>query len=111
MTDAELLELAHGHKYDGSPETDRHMLRLMRAVYERAQRNMPTPTEVATLKAGIATAYGYLWLVNNEPGAPHQYAPEKAAYAARKALRELLTSEERGQAINSALVAVRGAKQ
>ncbi len=48
----------------------------------------------------IATAYGYLWHVNNEPGTPNQYRPERAAYEARKVLRELLTHEQRGNGIN-----------
>ena len=62
--------------------------------------------EVERLRSAIATAYGYLWCVNNEPGTPWQYPPERAAYAARKALRELLTKEQRGAAINEALTKV-----
>lgn len=50
----------------------------------------------------IATAYGYLWHVNNEPGTPNRYRPERAAYEARKVLRELLTHEQRGNGINRA---------
>lgn len=52
------------------------------------------------LEEAIATAYGYLWHVNNEPGTPNQYAPDRAAYEARKVLRDLLTHEQRGEAIN-----------
>ncbi len=52
------------------------------------------------LRAAVETAYGYLWHVNNEPGTPNQYPPERAAYEARKALRDLMTHEERGNAIN-----------
>lgn len=48
----------------------------------------------------VATAYGYLWHVNNEPGTPYQYPPERAAYEARKVLRDLLTHEQRGHGIN-----------
>lgn len=48
----------------------------------------------------IATAYGYLWHVNNEPGTPNQYPPERAAYEARKILRDQMTHEQRGLAIN-----------
>ena len=55
------------------------------------------------LTAAIAKAYGYLWCVNCEPGTPRQYSPEKAAYAARKELRDLLTKEQRGAAINAAV--------
>ena len=54
------------------------------------------------LLAAACTAYGHLWHVNNEPMAPIPiYTPEKAAYAARKVLRDLLTSEQRGDAINA----------
>lgn len=52
------------------------------------------------LRAAIGRAYGYLWHVNNEPGTPGQYPPERAAYEARKILRDLLSHEERGQCIN-----------
>jgi uncharacterized phage infection (PIP) family protein YhgE len=52
-------------------------------------------------KAAVSLAYGYLWHVNMEPMAPvPMYSPEKAATEARKQLRDLLTHEERGQAIN-----------
>lgn len=52
------------------------------------------------LREAVKTAYGYLWHVNNEPGTPNQYAPERAAYEARKVLREHLTKDERGDGIN-----------
>jgi hypothetical protein len=49
----------------------------------------------------VKMAYGHLWHINNEPCAPvPMYSPEKAAYEARKHLRDLLTEEERGAAIN-----------
>jgi hypothetical protein len=49
----------------------------------------------------IATAYGYLWHVNNEPMAPIPlYSPETAAHEARKILRDLMSHEQRGEAIN-----------
>lgn len=52
-------------------------------------------------KAAVKLAYGHLWHVNNEPAAPIAiYDTEKAAYAARRQLRGLLTSQERGDAIN-----------
>lgn len=58
------------------------------------------------LLGAVQRAYGYLWHVNNEPGAPNQYAPEQAAYAARRELRELLTHEQRGEGINAARAAL-----
>lgn len=60
------------------------------------------------LRAALGVAYGFLWCVNNEPGTPHQYPPEKAAYEARKVLRDLLTQAERGHFINVVLPLVRG---
>lgn len=53
----------------------------------------------------VQVAYGHLWMVNNEPGTPNQYTPEKAAYEARKLLRSLLTKEDRGDGINAAMLA------
>lgn len=53
-------------------------------------------------RQAVATAYGYLWHVNNEPGTPApMYSPERAAYEARKLLRDQLTTAERGEAINA----------
>lgn len=54
------------------------------------------------LREKIAIAYGYLWHVNNEPGTPCQYPPERAAYEARKILRDTMTHEQRGDGINAA---------
>lgn len=52
-------------------------------------------------KQAVALAYGHLWHVNNEPMAPIPLrSSETAAYEARKQLRDLLTHEERGLAIN-----------
>lgn len=56
--------------------------------------------ELRLLRAKVALAYGYLWHVNNEQMAPvPMYSPEKAAYEARKVLRDTLTHEQRGAAI------------
>ena len=49
----------------------------------------------------------YLWCVNNEPGTPNQYSPERAAHEARKHLRGMLTTEQRGHGINYVLPIVR----
>lgn len=56
--------------------------------------------EIDALRLAISTAYGHLWHVNNEPGTPNQHSPERAAFDARKILRDLLTHEQRGEAIN-----------
>ena len=63
--------------------------------------------EVRALREAVQTAYGYLWCANNEPGTPHRYSSEKAAYEARKVLRDLLTNEQRGAGINAAIAVVR----
>lgn len=64
--------------------------------------------EIARLKGFIGMAYGYLWCVNNEPGTPNQYPPEKAAYEARKLLRDTMTHEQRGDYIHRVVTIVRG---
>lgn len=55
--------------------------------------------ELEKIKDAIGIAYAYLWRVNNEPGTPNQYKPERAAYEARRRLRDFLSSEQRGKAI------------
>jgi len=55
---------------------------------------------IVELEAAIASAYGHLWHVNNEVGTPGRlYPPEMAAYEARKHLRHMLTTKQRGEAI------------
>ncbi|MDN7880626.1 hypothetical protein [Burkholderia aenigmatica] len=52
----------------------------------------------------VARAYGYLWhVVHPDIDGPAcvNIDPYQASYAARRALRELLTSEQRGKAINA----------
>ncbi len=62
----------------------------------------PAPLLPAELRKAVQEAYGWLWHVNQEPMAPiPMWEPEKAAYQARKCLRELLTTAERGEAINA----------
>lgn len=57
--------------------------------------------EIDRLREGMHIAYGYLWHINCEPAAPIKtYSPLAASNAARRALRELMDSEERGKAIN-----------
>ena len=70
-------------------------------------RSIAAEAELARLRAAIQTAYGYLWCVNNEPGTPNQYSPERAAHQARKHLRGMLTTEQRGHGINDVLPIVR----
>ena len=64
--------------------------------------------EIERLKDFIGMAYGYLWCVNNEPGTPNQYPPGKAAYEARKLLRDTMTHEQRGDYIHRVVTIVRG---
>ncbi len=59
--------------------------------------------EIEKMEHAMALAYGYLWFVNNEPGTPRQFSPQSAAYKARKELRDLLTQEQCGRAINNVM--------
>lgn len=69
----------------------------------------PQPQQTPeNIKQAIQKAYGHLWMVNNEPGTPNQYSPDQAAYKARRLLRGILTKEERGDGINSAMLEVNG---
>jgi hypothetical protein len=62
----------------------------------------PAVSAPAEWRKAVQEAYGWLWHINNEPLSPAPLLSEgKAAYQARKALRELLTSAERGEAINA----------
>ena len=54
----------------------------------------------------IGLAYGHLWMVNNEPGTPRRYPTERAAYEARKLLRDTMTNDERGVFINRVIAQV-----
>lgn len=84
-------------------EAKRLNLRILGTPEEARAALDSKDAEIARLKSAIAKAYGYLWCVNCEPGTPRQYPPERAAYAARKELRDLLTKEQRGAAINAAV--------
>ena len=67
-------------------------------VASQAQHAAESP---ARWLEAVGEAFGYLWHVNTEPAAPVAlFAPEAAAAEARKRLAELLTHEQRGQAIN-----------
>ena len=77
------------------------------AGIKSAAENARLAAEVERLQARIEDAYGWLWCVNQEPGTPHQFSPEQAAYNARKLLRDLLTHEQRGIGINKAVSAAR----
>ena len=59
--------------------------------------------EIEKMEAAMALAYGYLLLVNNEPGTPMQFSPQSAAYKVRKELGDLLTQEQRERAINNVM--------
>ena len=72
------------------------------AMHDARQTMRQIEKENIELREKIAIAYGYLWHVNNEPGTPCQYPPERAAYEARKILRDTMTHEQRGDGINAA---------
>ena len=90
--------------------------RLVKTIAELGAA--PIPQQVAEpsvpkgWKQAVALAYGHLWHVNNEPMAPVPLrSSETAAYEARKQLRDLLTHEERGLAINQVQVMLAAAPQ
>jgi hypothetical protein len=75
-------------------------------MVEPAPTAAPAQAATEAVREAIAKAYGYLWHVNASMDAPAgvvltSMTPEQAAYKARKTLRELLTHEQRGKAINS----------
>jgi hypothetical protein len=72
------------------------------AMHDARQTMRQIEKENIELREKIAIAYGYLWHVNNEPMTPCQYPPERAAYEARKILRDTMTHEQRGDGINAA---------
>ena len=74
---------------------------ILKSDYDALQAKL---TEAERQKAvaleRIALAYGYLWHVNTEPMAPvPMYSPQQSAMDARKILRDLMTHEQRGEAI------------
>lgn len=71
-----------------------------------------TAREEEQLRAKVALAYGFLWHINTEPGTPApMVAPERASYEARKALRDVLSEEERGAGIEAARLSMSRATQ
>ena len=62
--------------------------------------------DLETLREVVGLAYGYLWLVNNEPGMPLRCPPKRAAYEARKLLRDTMTHEQRGDFINRVITSL-----
>ncbi len=74
------------------------------------------PAEAATdetrLRNAVKLAYGHLWNVNEEPAAPIPIRTNEAAsIAARHALRDVLTMDERGEAIKIVRAALSGRKE
>jgi len=91
-------------KMPNNPDQYRSMVAhyAWHAWQNRQQELDAARLEVDRLRGLIGLSYGYLWHVNNEHGTPQRfYPPERAAYEARKLLRDTLTHEQRGQYINS----------
>jgi hypothetical protein len=85
-----------------STDDDTLTVRMLKDVIHawHSERRMKPPQNAAQTEA-IALAYGYLWHGNVEPFAPiPTYTPQRAAYDARKILRDTMTHEQRGEAIN-----------
>lgn len=76
------------------------------AILALIERVRTQDAEIARLREAMQKAYGYLWHANNEPGTPNYHSPKTVAYEARKALRDLLTNEQRGLAISAARAAL-----
>ena len=75
---------------------------------DTAQR-LAVVQELQALRELVGLAYGHLWCVNNEHGTPaNPYLPERAAYEARKLLRDTMTHEQRGVFINRVVMQVFG---
>jgi len=82
-------------------DRDAIIKQYMEAAAALAAENKVLRDDNTHMTQAMMHAYGHLWHVNNEPMAPVPlYSPEKAAYEARKILRDMLTSEHRGIAIN-----------
>ena len=73
------------------------------ALAKDALKLSDNEAEMRALREAVALAYGFLWRVNSEPGAPHQCSAEMAAYEARKVLGDTLTHEQRGAGISAAI--------
>ena len=89
--------------YRNTITTSKQLIRdeIANARAALAAQPVAEPSIPREWKLAVMLAYGHLWHVNNEPAAPVQmYPSEKAAYKARIQLRDLLTNEERGEAIN-----------
>jgi hypothetical protein len=85
-----------------STDDDTLTVRMLKDVIHawHSERRMKPPQNAAQTEA-IALAYGYLWHGNVEPFAPiPTYTPQRAAYDARSILRDTMTHEQRGEAIN-----------
>ena len=87
-------ERARGFGFDGVAG----LLNAMRHGELTRSAQAVEPAPIWLMK--VADAYGHLWHVNNEPMAPIPIrSPEKAAYEARKILRDMLTHKQRGEAV------------
>lgn len=78
--------------------------RMNRAPFDAILSTLRTHAKLARDKAdpaAIARAYGYLWWTNNMPDMPMpSISTDRAAYEARKELRDLLTHKQRGDGIS-----------
>lgn len=97
-----LRDIAYHLTENGYSMTGRDIKLAALEIEAAIMRKEPEPiSDAEKWKQAVMLAYGHLWHVNNEPMAPiPMRSPEKAAYAARRVLLDLLTHEERGLAIN-----------
>lgn len=110
---ARLRSFETDHKPEGWPAIQmRDVSALLDAIEALEAQLAAAPSVPEGWKQAVALAYGHLWHVNNEPMAPTPLrSSETAAYEARKQLRDLLTHEERGLAINQVQAILEAAPQ
>ena len=90
--------------------TQREVTRLLEEKYAAPTVGFVLVNQM--LLDAVALAYGHLWNINDESMAPIPLRSDgEASYAARKILRDLLTTEQRGNGINQARAAIAAAEQ
>ena len=88
---------------------DRLFLELAQVTQATTVKELALQSELALLREAVGIAYGHLWMVNNEHGTPGDiYTPERAAYEARKMLRDTMTHKQRGEFINRVFAQAHG---
>lgn len=99
LTNEQILTIARHHFKEDADISEKTL-----NAYCNSVRAIITTYGLGLQTEAVAHAYGYLWHVTNpEPLAPEHVHVDvyRASYKARAALRDLLTTEQRGAAINA----------